>query len=1416
MKKYITYLLATALVGTAFVSCTERLQEGEMPISTHKVFFSTSDVATRTGLSIDGTTVTPDWNKTELTSIHLFEIDANDASAYGETIAITTSEDLKTAHFEADFPTNMSIIVDPSGTEGDGGEMGTVVSERVSPFRYAAIIAQKPDKNNLTFVVPSEQHPDAETLKDPDADFLIGYSRKAYDTEHSFDEPVVDLYFDRVAALGRLAISNFTDNGEKVQSVTINAQNGLTGCASYSDIDFENGTVNFVREEGPGFITLVYDGGMDIPASGPFYAYFVAIPGSATITSVEVLTNQYHYTKTINGGKDLTFSEKAFKSMNLDLSTAEKEEAAPSVPIYRKVTSTTDLVAGSQYLLVFEGDPDNSKEQNHDPKVFRPTLASNGNTFNKQTTDALAVEIVDGTITSDAYEACHFTLEDGYYLKADAVGMYIYPTGSSSGSGTLSAESSATNKLTISFNNGIAQIKAQSGTNYLVWSTSSYYFSSNANVEGDYSTGICLYVLDDGRQPQTLSFSPAANAEYDLHTSTWTVAVPTLNGAHTSVTYALSEDSNPSVATVDADGTVHPLSRGTVTIVATAEGNAQYRAASATYTLKVVDSSITINTYYKVTSTSDLETGAQYLLVYEGGSKVFKPILESSSSTTFSKSTDNALNAEISGGTISSNEFENCHLTLESGYYLKADAAGKYLYPDVASSRGVLSAESTASHSLNITIGNNGIASIITKTGTYYLVWSTSSNYFSSNTDVEGSYSTGICLYKLDDGRLPQTLSFSPTEVNYDMAGSAALVKPTLSNAVGTVTYSSSNEAIASVDASSGVVTVHGRGTVKITASATGNSQYKPGSVSYTLVISNSNAQTIRYVLANSIEAGSNYLIVSGGQALKNDGGNVASEAVTPSAGVIEIESGEETNLVWAAKAESGYTSNGHFSLSNGGYRMNRVSDNGNFSLSLVASTTAMDKYGVWDLQTYNGNTYLFHDSSSTMRLWVYYDGGWKVTYVQNSTNPSSAEKPTQLYMEEDNRQPQSLSFSASSATYDLSAPSSFVKPTLSTAIGTVTYSSSDTTIAEVDNSGNITGKKKGTVTITATATGNTEYRPGSASYTLTITNSSASTTTYYRASSIEAGKEYLVVSSGMALTNNNGIASTSVTVTNDAIELDDADAMLWTAEAKGSGFTLSNGGSFIQRASSNGTPSVGAAPSDNYYIWAYDNANQYMYTASGTKYYIYYSSNNNRWSQSSSASTSHTVTLYTSDPGSSSGGGDDPEPPTATTSTYTRISGDAELVTGTYLIVDKTNTYLFNASGTNHGGYSTIGSTSGITMSGLTITLTSTVAAESEFVLTRSGDNLTIKPVGGDNAGKYMYATNNVSSTYIDFQTAENNFVINSQSGDYVYFSTTKGTSTSEYLYKKSSDSFFKLGGSGAPGGEHAGIYLYKKVENP
>ena len=1206
MKKYITYLLATALVGSVFVACTERLQEGEMRISTHKVHFSASDVETRTGLSIDGTTVTPDWNKTALESIHLFEIDANDAVAYGETITITTSEDYATAHFEADFPTDMSIIVDPSGTE-EGGTKGATKGTRVSPYKYAAIIAQKPDKDNYTFVVPAEQHPDAGTLKDPDADFLIGYSRKAYDTEHFFDEPVVDLYFDRVAALGRLAISQFSEEDGLVKSVTINAQNGLTGSASYTDIDFENGKVNFVREEGPGALALVYDNGMDIPADGPFYAYFVAIPGSATITSVEVVTDKYRYTKTIDGGKELTFSEKAFKSMNLDLSTATREEVAPSGLTWYKASvfedgidylivsagqalknnngatagvSVTDnegvitleaadptivwtataktyttgdngqggvvaghftLTNGGYYLLrdsqeitlgdavpsakpkyaVWDYDGSYLKHESSETMTFycyydggwATGYTQNGavpassvktvQIYTSRTPQAMsfsettvnydvdaggdftepeltgakttvtysssneAVASVDpatgevtikkagtATITATAagnaeYQAgtASYTIIassgaiDTFYLASEIVAGESYMV--VSGGYAVTIDGSTLGTVPVTVTDGIIQISAAEvalfeaaahieyyeGTSpaghytlanggkylqrksnqatqtgeigavpetgkYYVWeydgehlyqisrtgNQGTYYFYYSSGWTFDYQSAqnAYLYTTTKQLQPQHLSFS----SESVTAVLGQPFTAPTLSGAKTTVSYA-SSDAN--VATVASNGTVTLVGVGTTTITATAAASDEYNAGSASYTLKVTDGNVP--TWYKA---EEIEAGETYLIVSNGyalenngGSAAAIAVEESDGVIVFDAPASAIFTAAASSGKFT--------LQNNGQYMQRGGSSGSYV-PSFSSSQGSYYQWSYDSAGEFVTSTGNS---------TYYVYYSTGSSKWSMNTSGGDTHKTA--LYTSNPPRQAQTLSFSATSVNYDIAGGAAFTAPTLSGALTAVTYSSSNTAVATVNETTGAVDIVGTGSTIITANAEGTDAFKPATASYNLRVTDSSAPvtTKRYVLASSIEAGKNYIIVSSGYALKNNGGSVASESVTPADGVIEFEPGTDDALVWTAATETGFTANGHFTLSNGGYRLNRKSSSGSFSLTFVATSTAMDKYGVWDLQTYNGNTYLFHDSSDTMRCWLYYDSSWKISYRSNNTDPSSTEKPTQLYVEE-------------------------------------------------------------------------------------------------------------------------------------------------------------------------------------------------------------------------------------------------------------------------------------------------------------------------------------------------------------------------------------------------------------------------------
>ena len=106
-----------------------------------------------------------------------------------------------------------------------------------------------------------------------------------------------------------------------------------------------------------------------------------------------------------------------------------------------------------------------------------------------------------------------------------------------------------------------------------------------------------------------------------------------------------------------------------------------------------------------------------------------------------------------------------------------------------------------------------------------------------------------------------------------------------------------------------------------------------------------------------------------------------------------------------------------------------------------------------------------------------------------------SGQKPVQLYKKEDKPDP-TLSFTE--ASYNATLGQAFTAPTLSTdpAGLTVTYSSSNSGVAEVDGStGAITLVGVGQTTITASFAGNDSYNSASASYTLNVIDGRAETT---------------------------------------------------------------------------------------------------------------------------------------------------------------------------------------------------------------------------------------------------------------------------------------------------------------------------------
>ena len=268
------------------------------------------------------------------------------------------------------------------------------------------------------------------------------------------------------------------------------------------------------------------------------------------------------------------------------------------------------------------------------------------------------------------------------------------------------------------------------------------------------------------------------------------------------------------------------------------------------------------------------------------------------------------------------------------------------------------------------------------------------------------------------------------------------------------VTWSGNNDAVATINASTGAVTLVSAGTVTFTANYAGVSgEYQASSATYVMTVTDS-SPTERFVFSEL--------------------GYENEDAIT------SVE-GTDVTLTFAAGTN---TQNSPKYYSNGyGVRMY----NGN--TLTIASTkkiaqiefTFDGNYNTLALATGQAGT--LSGAVNSMRTWT-----GSATSVIFTTSATNRIKTIKVTFESENLLDPELSYSTTE--YTVEAGVAFTTPTLTNPHGlTVTYSSSNTDIATVDeNTGAVTiGSTPGTVTITASFAGNDTYSYGSASYTITI-----------------------------------------------------------------------------------------------------------------------------------------------------------------------------------------------------------------------------------------------------------------------------------------------------------------------------------------
>jgi M6 family metalloprotease-like protein len=350
------------------------------------------------------------------------------------------------------------------------------------------------------------------------------------------------------------------------------------------------------------------------------------------------------------------------------------------------------------------------------------------------------------------------------------------------------------------------------------------------------------------------TFSPAAGRYTEAQTVTISCAT---EGA---TIYYTIDGSTP---TASSTRYTSPITIGETTtlkaIAVNADGE-ESLVATAKYIIGAISDT---KNFKRVTSTDELVSGMRYIIAC-GSKKVAAGELTTTSSASYLSPVDVSLSNDIititddvTVFTLDGSGTKFSFLNDETGEYLYATEVKKVNY-------------SSTNELWTLANGANGVEMIFDSYGT--MTYNVSSPRFTTYISDATAAMIRANLYMEYDGEVPiekqdVTMNFSSTSVTATLG--KTFTPPTLTTVPADlpVTYASGNTDLATVDPSTGAVTLVAKGTTTITASFAGNDYYNPDSASYTLTVQGPTTATNRYELvtdASTLAVGDSILIVYG------------------------------------------------------------------------------------------------------------------------------------------------------------------------------------------------------------------------------------------------------------------------------------------------------------------------------------------------------------------------------------------------------------------------------------------------------------------------------------------------------------------------------------------------------------------------
>jgi len=433
----------------------------------------------------------------------------------------------------------------------------------------------------------------------------------------------------------------------------------------------------------------------------------------------------------------------------------------------------------------------------------------------------------------------------------------------------------------------------------------------------------------------------------------------------------------------------------------------------------------------------------------------------------------------------------------------------------------------------------------------------------------------------------------------------------------------------------------------------------------------------------------------------------------------------------------------------------------------------------------------------------------------------------------------------------------------LNGATGSVTYSSSDESVATVNNDGSVVVKNGGTTTITATESVNKLYQSATASYVLTVNRYYTKVTSLTDLSTLESGTYLLVYNSEYALDPYSSSDRLKVSISDSKITRDDdtCEAEVKFEKNGDSGYYIKyiNKGQYLARSSSsveygdNGTNHTITISSNAVQLSAGDYALRYSssafsYKSNGTScsFALYLLEGSNKPSRNlqfaeesvekEAGADDFTITLNgTTTNGQLEYSSSKESVATVTQAGLVHIVGEGTTVISAScvesdgyaagsasftLTVGKLYTYEKVDEPTSGATYIIVNRDNNMAMSATTSKAKQAVAPENdkivsnalagcEFVISATESAYTFKSVS---SGKYILF--NSSDPYYEFSDNKTEYILESGPKDsaeadtqffYFYYKKSSDSSTSYYLYYdfSSSRQYFLFGNSGSKTGK-------------